>query len=316
MKTSDKVHELFLNYACNAKCPFCYNPPITPELLRRELSFDQAAQSLYRGAQDGARRLNLHGGEVTLRDDLPKILRLARRLEFSQATLVTNGLRLAQPDYAAGLVEAGATHFRLSVHGADDRTHDSIVAIPGAFARVLEAIGNIRKIGAPLGMNFVLIEQNYRALPAFLERFCLRSDVDDVIVYFPHLRGMMEINAETSGLTYAQAAPFVREGAALLERAGKRSSLLLANFVPCALPELTDRMLDWSRQNGEAGTMTHPEGFTDDLHEMKDDQRAAVQACRGCALSRRCMGVEKAYRARYGEEEFSPLAADPEAVRA
>lgn len=316
MKTSDKVHELFLNYACNAKCPFCYNPPITPELLRRELSFDEAAQSLYRGARSGARRLNLHGGEVTLRDDLPKILRLARKIGFSEATLVTNGVRLAQPGYVPGLVEAGATHFRLSVHGPDERTHDAIVAIPGAFARVLEAIENIRAVGAPLGMNFVLIEQNYRAFPAFLERFCLQSGVDDVIVYFPHLRGMMEINAETSGLTYAKAVPFVRQGAAMLERAGKRSALLLANFVPCVLPELADRMLDWSRQNGQAATMTHPEGFTQDLHEMKDDQRAAVQACRDCVLSARCMGVEKAYLSRRGEEDFASLSSDPEAARA
>ena len=108
-----------------AKCPFCYNPPITPELLRRELSFEDAARSLYSGSKNGARLLNLHGGEVTLRDDLPKILALSKKLGFKQITVVTNGVRLKHLTYVRRLVTAGATHFRLSIHSAEAPIHDS-----------------------------------------------------------------------------------------------------------------------------------------------------------------------------------------------
>lgn len=312
MKTQDKVHELFLNYACNAKCPFCYNPPITPELLRRELSYEEAAKSIYTGAKSGANQLNLHGGEVTLRDDLPKILALARKVGFRHVTLVTNGVRLAQPDYVRDLISSGCTHFRLSVHGPDAKTHDAIVAIPGAFEKVLSAIDNLRSARRPLGMNFVLIRQNYRTLPAFLERFCVKGGIDDVIVYFPHLRGMMEVNAAQSGITYEEVAPLVRKGVSLLDRAGKRESLLLANFVPCVLPELADRMIDWSQEGQGESTMTHPEAFTDDIHEMKEGQRVPVKACKTCSLGGRCLGVEREYRQRYGEKDFVPLKSDPE----
>ena len=314
MKTEEKVHELFLNYACNAKCPFCYNPPLTPELLRLDLSWEQAAESLYAGAKSGAKFLNLHGGEVTLRDDLPKILALARKLHFEQITLVTNGLRLSHRDYLDDLIAAGATHFRLSVHGPDAATHDAILAIPGGFSKVLAAIENIQATGKPLGMNFVFIAENRMTFPAFLEFFCIGKGVRDVIAYFPHLRGMMDINAGSS-LSYAEAVGPVRAGFAVLDERGLRDSLLLANFIPCVLPEFTDRMLDWATHHGTA-MMTHPEGTQEDLHKMKASQRAFVKACASCAVGARCLGVEREYLGRRGEAEFLPLETDPEAVSA
>jgi MoaA/NifB/PqqE/SkfB family radical SAM enzyme len=315
MKTSDQVHELFLNYACSAKCPFCYNPPLTPELLRRDLSFEQAAASLYAAAKKGACRINLHGGEVTLRDDLPKIVALARKLGFTQITLVTNGVRLSEAAYVADLKASGLTHVRFSIHGATAAMHDAIVAIPGAFERVLKAIENTRAAGLPIGINFVFIRSNLRAFPDFLDKFCAGAGIDDVIAYFPHLRGMMEINADAEGVTYAQVAPSVREGFGRLARAGKGDAVLLANFVPCALPELTDRMIDWSHGAGGASAQTHPEGFTEDILAMKDDQRVKIAACASCSLSSRCLGVEREYRTRFGEKDFAALTRDPEAAR-
>ena len=307
MKTADRVHELFLNYACNAKCPFCYNPPLTEELLRLDLSFEQAAESLYAAAKTGARRLNLHGGEVTLRDDLPKILALARKLGFAQITLVTNGVRLSEPAYVAALKARGVTHARLSIHGPDAATHDKIVAIPGAFERVLKAVANCRSAGLSLGVNFVLIRSNHRLLAAFVERFCLELSVDDLIVYFPHLRGMMAINADAEALSYAEVSAPVREAFALLSAAGKRESALLANFVPCALPELTDRMIDWSHGEGGQSSQIHPEGFAEDILAMKDEQRGKVPACRTCMYGNRCLGVEKEYQQVFGSQDFVAL---------
>ncbi|MBI5629752.1 MAG: radical SAM protein [Elusimicrobia bacterium] len=306
MKTEEAVHELFLNYACGAKCPFCYNPPLTPELLRRDLSFEQAAESLYAAAGQGRRRLNLHGGEVTLREDLPKILRLARKLGFEQATVVTNGIRLGRRSYAGELVAAGATHFRLSIHSADAGVHDEIMGVPGAFDKALSALAVLRELGAGVGLNFVLCRRNAAALPDFLERFCVGLAVPEAIVYFPHLKGMMALNADAIGLTYEEALPSVMAGAERLARAGRSEALYLANFPPCVLPDLAERLLDWERESGTS-SMTHPEGFTQDLELMKDAARGPVAACADCALAGRCRGVEREYRLRYGEREFLPV---------
>ncbi len=315
MRTGDPVFELFLNYACQAKCAFCYNPPITDELLRRELSFTQAAEALYAAARGGAKKLNLHGGEVTLRDDLPKILRLARKVGFQEVTLVTNGVRLGDGRYARSLAAAGLTHVRMSIHAPDAAGHDAIVVVPGAFERILRAIGHLRKLGIPIGINYVMIRENAAKLPALLRRFVLEERIEDVIVYFPHERGMMALNAKEVGVTYEEARRPLLESAALLDEEGKLSSLLIANVPPCAAPELADLLLDWEREPGEASSsMMNPEGRRSDLNAMKDDQKWTVPACRACALRDRCRGVEPEYVKRHGDGEFRALAAVPPAL--
>lgn len=315
MKTTAPVFELFLNYACQAKCAFCYNPPITDELLRRELSFHQAAEALFAAARGGARKLNLHGGEVTLREDLPKILRLARKIGFSEITLVTNGVRLGDAKYARTLVAAGVTHARMSVHGPDAETHDAIVVVPGAFARLNRGIAHLKKLGVPVGLNFVLTKDNAFKLPSFLQRFVLDEGLEDIIVYFPHERGMMALNADAIAVSYEEARPHLLKAAAILDAAGKLHALLIANVPPCAAPELADLLLDWERDPEEGGAaMVGPEGRATDLKAMKDGQKGRVPACGACALKDRCRGVEGEYVKRFGDGEFRALACVPPAL--
>ena len=311
MRTADPVFELFLNYACQAKCAFCYNPPITDELLRRELSFEQAAAALYRAAKAGAKRLNMHGGEVTLRDDLLKIVRLARKTGFEQITLVTNGVKLGDAKYAKALVSAGVTHARMSLHAPDAKTHDAIVMVPGAFDRALRGAAHLRKLRVPLGLNFVLIRENVAKLPEAAKRLVAEGPFDEMIVYFPHERGMMSLNAAEIGVTYEQARRPLIDAAKEVEL----GRMLVANVPPCAAPELADLLLDWEKDRGESG-MIGPEGKAVDLEAMKDAQKGTIAACRVCALKERCRGVESEYASRHGDGEFRALAAVPPALKA
>ena len=315
MKTNDATFELFLNYACQAKCDFCYNPPITEELLRRELPLSRAAEALYAAARSGAKRLNLHGGEVTLREDLPKIVRLARKVGFDSITLVTNGVRLGEASYARALVGAGITHVRMSLHAPDAVVHDAIVRVPGAFVRARRGIGHLRKLGVPVGLNYVLIRPNLALLPAFVGRFLVDEGGDDLIAYFPHEKGMMALHATAIAPTYDEARPHLLRAVELLEAAGKPSAMMIANVPPCAAPELADLLIDWQRgTDGGGSAMIGPEGKRTDLDRMKDKQRWEVPACRACALKERCRGVEPEYTRRFGDQEFRALAATPPAL--
>ena len=311
MKTHDPVFELFLNYACQAKCAFCYNPPITDELLRRELSFEQAAAALYSAAKTGAKRLNMHGGEVTLRDDLAKIVRLAKKLGFEQITLVTNGVKLGDARYAKSLVSAGVTNVRMSLHAADDKTHDAIVMVPGALERALRGAEPLRKLKIPLGLNFVLIRENVSKLPAVAKKFVATGLFDEMIVYFPHEQGMMALNAGDIGVTYEQARRPLLDAA----KAVALGKMLVANVPPCAAPELADLLLDWEKETASSDMMG-PEGARTDLNAMKDAQRREVAACRSCVLRERWRGVEPAYATRHGDDEFRALAGVPPALAA
>ena len=312
MKTDDPTLELFLNYACQAKCGFCYNPPIDDQLLRLELSFEQAAAALYQASHGGTRRLNLHGGEVTLRDDLPKIVRLARKLGFIDITLVTNGVRLGDGRYARSLASAGLTSARLSIHAPNAPAHDAIVQVPGAFVRARRAMAHMEKLGVAVGINFVLIAENASLLPEFLKMLVVDAGVKDVIVYFPHERGMMALNAARLSMSYQDTHAHLLDAAAMLTAAGRRDALKIANVPPCAAPELLDVLLDWERSHeGSPAAMLHPEGHESDLSAMKDGQRRPIAACRSCTLSARCRGVESEYLRRHGDAALRPLDAVP-----
>lgn len=107
---------------CNLRCPLCYadaggNGALTafPEPALAELQ--SRLVDLRRHA--GRCNLQLSGGEPTVRDDLPQIVAAARDCDFGLIQINTNGLRLAEPGFAAGLREAGLDSVYLQWDGLD-----------------------------------------------------------------------------------------------------------------------------------------------------------------------------------------------------
>lgn len=71
--------------------------------------------------------LQLSGGEPTLREDLPELIRYAKSLGCSYVQLNTNGLRLAaEPEYALRLKEAGLSYVFLQFDGAEDSVYRAL----------------------------------------------------------------------------------------------------------------------------------------------------------------------------------------------
>ena len=109
---------------CNLGCPICFarsqdsgTDPDLDTLARNMAHIRETA---------GPCTLQLSGGEPTVRDDLPEIVRLAAAQNFRLVQLNTNGLRFArEPEYARALREAGleSVFFQFdSVHDADYTT--------------------------------------------------------------------------------------------------------------------------------------------------------------------------------------------------
>jgi uncharacterized radical SAM superfamily Fe-S cluster-containing enzyme len=78
-------------------------------------------------ARTGGCNLQLSGGEPTVRDDLPEIVKLARRAGFGFVQLNTNGLRLAEdPALAGKLADAGLSSIFLQFDGVRDEVFRSL----------------------------------------------------------------------------------------------------------------------------------------------------------------------------------------------
>jgi pyruvate-formate lyase-activating enzyme len=311
-----KSLEFFVNYACNAKCPFCFNPPdATPE-LDRGLPLPELARRLLTGWREGYRAVKFIGGEVTVRDDLPQILALARRIGYRSIQVTTNGIRLADPAYARTLVRLGVDRVRFSIHGHTPELHDRLVAVPGALAKLERAARNLKPLGVALGVNYVLNKVNAAAFPDTLDWLYGTFGVDDVIVYFIRYQGFGALpeNKELLKLRFTDAVGPVREGFARLRARGVRRFPQLIHFAPCVAPELAEHMLDWTKDptgSGRGNTpedrVTLPDGSGGLIHEITNAGKRAVGACAACALKERCLGIEENYAAEFGEAEFLPV---------
>ncbi len=114
---------------CNLRCRFCF---ARGGEGAREPSLDE----LKAAVRDIARRcgeplLQLSGGEPTLRDDLPALVRFAKETGIRTVQLNTNGLRLArEPDYAEHLAEAGLDIVFLQFDGTRDGIFETLRGAP------------------------------------------------------------------------------------------------------------------------------------------------------------------------------------------
>lgn len=114
---------------CNLRCRFCFADGGSAET-------DPTAEELEAAIADIVKKcgpvlLQLSGGEPTLRDDLPRLVRFARDAGCSCVQLNTNGLRLArEPDYAARLAEAGLDIVFLQFDGTDDAIYQMLRGAP------------------------------------------------------------------------------------------------------------------------------------------------------------------------------------------
>ena len=114
---------------CNLRCRFCFADGGSAEA-------DPSADQLEAAITDIVKKcgpvlLQLSGGEPTLRDDLPRLVRFAKDAGCSCVQLNTNGLRLArEPDYAARLAEAGLDIVFLQFDGTDDAIYETLRGAP------------------------------------------------------------------------------------------------------------------------------------------------------------------------------------------
>ena len=136
---------------CNLHCRFCFadgggagaDPPAA--------ALKAAIRDIAEGC--GGPLLQFSGGEPTLRDDLPELVRFAKEAGCSYTQVNTNGIRLArEPDYAARLAEAGLDIVFLQFDGTRDEIYETLRGAP-LLKTKLEAI----RVCADLRLGVTLV---------------------------------------------------------------------------------------------------------------------------------------------------------------
>ena len=129
---------------CNLNCAVCFadsgrGEAEDPSLEKISLLLERAI------AAAGPCNLQLSGGEPTLRDDIPEIVEVARRIGYSFIQLNTNGLRIASDKgYVRRLQTAGLSSVFLQFDGVDDEIYRSLRG-RALLNQKLKAVKNCRE---------------------------------------------------------------------------------------------------------------------------------------------------------------------------
>lgn len=113
---------LEVTYRCNLRCRYCFadggRNTADPSLEDLKAAVREIV------SQCGQPLLQLSGGEPTLREDLPDLVRYAKEAGCSCVQVNTNGIRLAEdPSYAAALADAGLDIVFLQFDGTRDEIY-------------------------------------------------------------------------------------------------------------------------------------------------------------------------------------------------
>ena len=156
--------DLALTYRCNNNCAHCYNARARnyPELTTQE--WFRIIDHLW---ELGIPHIVFTGGEPTLRDDLPELIKHAE--DNGQITgLNTNGIRLSDMTFVEQLVNAGLDHVQITMESHIPEIHDLMVNHKGALEQTVQGIRNVLQTRLYVMTNTTMLSHNSPYIPETL----------------------------------------------------------------------------------------------------------------------------------------------------
>ena len=136
---------------CNLRCRFCFADGGTTQADPEIDEMKAAIRDIVH--QCGNPLLQMSGGEPTLRDDLPELIRYAKEAGCSYVQVNTNGIRIAQePEYARKLADAGLDIVFLQFDGTKEEIYRTLRGKP-----LLEAKKRAIQVCAELRLGVTLV---------------------------------------------------------------------------------------------------------------------------------------------------------------
>lgn len=230
---------LNLNYVCNERCVFCATdltnnfrvPGRRPWVTLAEIRAWVGDQP-----PGPADQVLLAGGEPTLHQELLPIVRYFRAT-CPNVTMFSNGLRLADPQFAHDVLAAGVTRVAIALFGASAAPHEAVTGVRGSFERTLRALSTLgglrRERDFFLGVRLLVSRQSYRENPAIVRLVRERSP-NVSAVSLTRLQLSENAARAEAAVSWAEARASINEAARLVHEAGYQ---LLFDTLPLCVFE-------------------------------------------------------------------------------
>lgn len=154
------MHFLELGFRCNNSCVFCAQGRLRDQAPASRIAALLASADSVAPGEDVA----LVGGEPTLLDELPVLVQRVRERGARTILIQTNGRRLAVPGVAEALASAGVTALDVSLHGANEATHDYHTSVKDSFRQTVAGLRRARASRLSFVTSTVITRSNFRHL--------------------------------------------------------------------------------------------------------------------------------------------------------
>lgn len=148
--------DLALTFKCQNNCLHCYTggPHETPELTTQ-----QWKKVITKVGQAGIFIITFTGGEPTLREDLPELLRHTQDSGIVSG-LITNGRQLKNMEFVKTLEDAGLDFTQITLESHKPEIHDEITRVEGSWEETVAGIRNTLKTQIYVTTNTTLNKHN------------------------------------------------------------------------------------------------------------------------------------------------------------
>ncbi len=291
---------------CNHFCGFCSNPttPYVHTFETMKVLVDDLVSRGYFG-------VILTGGEPSLHPELPRIARYASD-QGLHVRMITNGWRLAEPDFAREMAEAGLRLVHVSVYSVRPDVEARLRGLPGTLDKAFAAIDNAHAHGIEVNVNCVINKLNADHLD---------ENVRHYLAHHPHVRHFVWNNLDPSmgraEVNQAQFTPRLADFEVSLHRA---LSLLHASGRTFRVEKVPlCYMTDFAWASTETRKIVKGEErivhFLDHKQTVRQTSWEHIysEACDACSLRTICGGLFDR-GAAYDPAELSPVFVSRDAV--
>jgi His-Xaa-Ser system radical SAM maturase HxsC len=166
-KAGSPYNSILATNRCNSLCVMCPQPPgRDPDDLH-----ENNLQLISLLDPKTTEQIGITGGEPTLLgEDLLTLVRTCReKLPNTLLTLLTNGRRLKDLEFARALVKAGSPNLLIEIplFADNDTEHDAVMGAKGSFYETLQGLHNLALLSQPVGLRTVLHAMTIRRLTQY-----------------------------------------------------------------------------------------------------------------------------------------------------
>ncbi|MDO9532597.1 MAG: His-Xaa-Ser system radical SAM maturase HxsC [Deltaproteobacteria bacterium] len=166
-KAGSAYNSILATNRCNSLCVMCPQPPgrDPDDLHKNNLELISLLDP------NEVEQVGITGGEPTLlgEDLITLVQTFKEKLPNTLLTLLTNGRRLKDLEFARALVRAGSPNLLIEtpLFADNDTEHDAIMGAKGSFYETLQGLHNLALLGQPVGLRTILHAMTIKRLTQY-----------------------------------------------------------------------------------------------------------------------------------------------------